>query len=81
MISEFLGRLKTWLQEQWAAMKARPAAATSEASRAVLVARLVHILIVASASLNLLKTRMRFHNADGHIHAPIFSLYTFFASR
>jgi|GEM_PF-2413040 len=81
MISEFLGRLKTWLQEQWAAVKARPAAATSGASRAVFIAVLIRSLIAASAWANLLKRGKRFHNADGHIHAPIFSLYTFFASR
>jgi len=77
MISELIGRLKTWLREIVAAAKAHVAALTREQKSTAV--QMIHELIVASSAGNVLHVGKRYKKTSGH--APIFSLYTFFARR
>lgn len=80
MIRERIERLKTWVKASVAAVKARIAAFAEQAASLFTAVPEITGFIVASDG-NVLDTGKRYRVSFGHAHAPVFSLYTFFARR
>jgi hypothetical protein len=80
MIRERIERLKSWVKASVAAVKARIAAFAEQVSRVFPTVPAVTAFIVASDG-NVLDTGKRYRAPSGHAHAPVFTLYTFFARR
>lgn len=80
MINERIERLKTWIKEAVAALKARIAAFTEQVPSLFPAVPVITAFIVASDG-SVLDTGKRYRVSGGHAHAPLFSLYTFFGKR
>ncbi len=78
MIRELIARLKSRAKEIAAAAIAKIGAAFSRIQPSNLVRAVIALFIVASEG-NVLETGKRYRLTSGH--APLFSLYTFFANR
>ena len=80
MISELIERMKTRAREAPAATSAKFSALVNHFSRLLVSAvRYFSELITVSSEGNVLDTGKRYRKTSGH--APLFSLFTFFANR
>ena len=79
MISERMERLKTRAKEALAALRAKIAAALNEYAKKPSAVPDVNALLIVASDGNVLDTGKRYRKTSGH--APLFSLFTFFANR
>jgi hypothetical protein len=79
MISERMERLKTRAKKAFAAIRAKIAAALHEFTPLPSAAPDLNALLIVASDGNVLDTGKRYRKTSGH--APLFSLFTFFANR
>jgi hypothetical protein len=78
MIRERIERLKTWIKESVAALKAKAAAAVEKLSSLFSADAQIAADRVIIPDGNVLTVGKRIVATGGHAHAPLFSLYNFF---
>ena len=79
MISERLERLKTWVKVALAAKWAKLTAVVRKYTPSSSAVPDANALLIVASDGNVLDTGKRYRKTSGH--APLFSLFTFFANR